>query len=92
MEARRAYACKQILGLCQTSTSQFQHGAKHWSQFQHWAGANMGANICKVRMFIVYLTGKAAKKVSMLIVYLEYQIHSHLFISLTLALCLTPVV
>ena len=28
-----------------TSASQFQHGVKNQSQFQHWAGANMGANI-----------------------------------------------
>ena len=28
-----------------TSASQFQHGAKNRSQFQHWASANMGANI-----------------------------------------------
>ena len=28
-----------------TSASQFQYGAKNQSQFQHWAGANMGANI-----------------------------------------------
>ena len=28
-----------------TSACQFHHGAKNRSQFQHWAGANMGANI-----------------------------------------------
>ena len=28
-----------------TSASQFQHRAKNRSQFQHWASANMGANI-----------------------------------------------
>jgi hypothetical protein len=31
-----------------TSTSQFQHGAKNRSQFQHWAGANMGTNIYRL--------------------------------------------
>ena len=30
-----------------TSASQFQHGVKNQSQFQHWAGANMGSNIYK---------------------------------------------
>jgi hypothetical protein len=25
--------------------TQFQHGTKKWFQFQHWASANMGANM-----------------------------------------------
>jgi hypothetical protein len=30
---------------CGTYTSQIQHGTKNRTQFQHWAGANMRANI-----------------------------------------------
>jgi hypothetical protein len=39
-----------------TSTSKFQHGAKNWSQFQHWAAADMGANIYITPLSITTLT------------------------------------
>jgi hypothetical protein len=29
-----------------SAVSQFQHWTKIWPQFQHWAGTNMGANLC----------------------------------------------